>query len=91
MEHCHETCALTAFCSFFLHMLHCHKTCALFVLSKSCIVMKHALFKPAHGIMVLIEYANSDGSDSPTHPRSLSRPFAIYSIKLEEGLYQSSH
>ena len=61
-------------------MLHCHKTCALFVLSKSCIAMKRALFEPAHGIMVLSEYANSDGSDSPSHPRSLTRAFAIYSI-----------
>ena len=70
-------------------MLHYHKTCALFVLSKSCIAMKRALFEPAHGIMVLIEYANSDGSDSPTHPRSLTRAFAMYSIKLDEGLDQA--
>ena len=44
------------------------------------IAMKRALFEPANGIMVLIEYANSDGSDSPAYPRSLTRAFAIYSI-----------
>ena len=66
-------------------MLHCHKTCALFVLSKSCIAKKHAFFEPAHGIMVLITYANSVGSDASAHPRSLTIVFTIYSIELDEG------
>ena len=71
-------------------MLHCHKTCALFVLSKSCIVIKRAVFEPAHGIMVLIAYANSVGSDAPAHQCSLIITFAIYSIELDEGLDQES-
>ena len=51
--------------------------------------MKRALFEPAHGIMVFIEYANSEGSDAPAHPRSLTRAFSIYSIELDEGLDQT--
>ena len=68
---------------FFLHRLHCHKKYVLFVLSKSCIAMNRALFEPEHGIMLLIEYTNSDGSDAPAHPHSLTTDFA--SIKLDEG------
>ena len=71
-------------------MLHCHKTCALFIVSKSCIAMKRAFFEPAHGIMVLIAYGNSIGSDTPAHVRSLIIAFAIYSIELDEGLGQES-
>ena len=32
--------------------------------------------EPAHEIMVLITYANSEGSVEPAHPRSLARAFA---------------
>ena len=52
--------------------------------------MKRALFEPAHGIMMFIEYANSEGSDAPAHPRSLTRAFAMYSIELDEDLDEES-
>ena len=34
-------------------------------------------FEPAHGIMVLITQATSEGSGEPAHPRSLARAFAV--------------
>ena len=57
-------------------MLHCHKMCALFVLPKPCSVMKRALSRPAHGIMVFIAFAYSEGSVAPVHLRRLTRVFA---------------
>ena len=33
---------------------------------------------------------NSENSDAPAHPHSLTRAFAIYSIELDEGLDQES-
>ena len=66
--HCHET---YTFCSALssnvyiirsFKVLHCHEACAL--------------FEPAHEIMVLIAYANSESSGTHAHLRSLFRAFA---------------
>ena len=61
---------------FFFCICFCHKTSALFVLLKPCIAMKHALFQPAVGIMVLIAHANRKGSCVPAHLHSLTSAFA---------------
>ena len=76
--HCHETRAFCLFFSFFFfffflsffffHVLHYHKTCALFKVLSIKVLHCHetcALFEPVHGIIVLIAYANSEGSGPP--------------------------
>ena len=33
--------------------------------------------EPAHGILVHVTYATSEGSGKPAHPRSLARAFTV--------------
>ena len=61
--------------TFLLPFLQCHETCAL--------------FKPAYGIMVLIAFANSEGSVAPVQSQT-HQSLHIYSIDLDEGLNHES-
>ena len=41
------------------------------------------IFEPAHEIMVLIAYLNSEGPGETAHPRSLARAFAVRTQSME--------
>ena len=72
------------FVLFFLYVLLCHKMC---IICSSKALQCHetcALTKAAHGIMVLIASAKSEGSGAPVHPCRLN------SIELDVGLDQES-
>ena len=54
--------------------------------------MKHVLSKQAHGIMVLISFANSEGcrADASRADSPESLHIHVYSIELDVGLDQES-
>ena len=63
----------------------------LFFFSKPCLVMKRAIFEPAHGIMILIAYMRTAKAQARPRIRAVSpTPSHIYIMELVEGIDQES-
>ena len=78
-----------------INILLVHKTCNLgsyrlssyllivswvqFLVSRGRVIMRN---EPAHEIMILITYANSEGSGEPGHPLSLTTAFTVRTHKV---------
>ena len=55
--------------------------CVFLKLTGKCVWLFAILLGPRQANLVLIAYANSEGSGEPAHPRSLARTFAARSYK----------